>query len=216
MIIKLGVFLFVSVLTYGIPLDQFSNENPVYRLPENAVEVEVYNLELKISKDTFHTSHKFEGITIILFKNLKDTNEIKLHANKLTFSNIELARQDSSLIALEYVQDAQTDILTVTTEDQLLANTSYMLRFSYTAEFRTNEMYGFYKSTYLDSEGNEHVLGTTQFQPTHARKVFPCFDEPSYKAEFEISIRHPKEYNAIGNTRGSTLADPRYVKKNFN
>lgn len=37
-------------------------------------------------------------------------------------------------------------------------------------------------------------LGATQMEPTHARKVFPCFDEPELKAVFTMSIDRPAEY----------------------
>lgn len=57
-------------------------------------------------------------------------------------------------------------------------------------------MNGFYKSTY---DGGE-ILVATQFQPVYARRAFPCFDEPSFKATFEITVEHPKLYNALANT----------------
>lgn len=40
----------------------------------------------------------------------------------------------------------------------------------------------------------------TYFEPAHARKVFPCFDEPLFKASFNISIIHdPEPYYALSN-----------------
>lgn len=42
-------------------------------------------------------------------------------------------------------------------------------------------------------------FGGTQLEPIHARRVFPCFDEPSFKATFDITIGHHRSLTAISN-----------------
>lgn len=45
-------------------------------------------------------------------------------------------------------------------------------------------------------------LATSQMQPTDARQVFPCFDEPALKAVFNITIIHRPKSEALSNSPG--------------
>ncbi len=58
---------------------------------------------------------------------------------------------------------------------------------------------GFYRSKYLHNNQEKH-LATTQLEATDARRFFPCFDEPSHKAIFEVEAIVPKKLQVISNT----------------
>ncbi len=67
-------------------------------------------------------------------------------------------------------------------------------------EGRFNDrLVGFYLSTFSDAAGTERVIATTQFEAPHARKAFPCWDEPAHKSTFEISLRVPSGMEAVSN-----------------
>ena len=49
------------------------------------------------------------------------------------------------------------------------------------------------------SKNNFRYYLATHMQPTYARKVFPCYDEPKFKSVFNLTIVHRKGYHAISN-----------------
>ena len=58
---------------------------------------------------------------------------------------------------------------------------------------------GFYRSTLVDDDGLAHTIATTQFQSTDARRCFPCFDEPDFKATFGVILDVPSHLLAVSN-----------------
>ncbi len=54
---------------------------------------------------------------------------------------------------------------------------------------------GVFKS---EDKGNQYIF--TQFESTDARDAFPCFDEPSYKVPWQLTITHPAGMSTINNS----------------
>lgn len=62
-----------------------------------------------------------------------------------------------------------------------------------------DKLKGFYRSTFVDPDGVERVIATTQMQATDCRRAFPCWDEPDVKAVFGITLVVDDGLMAISN-----------------
>lgn len=50
-----------------------------------------------------------------------------------------------------------------------------------------------------ESGGQTQRMLATQLEAIHARRLFPGFDEPTFRSVFEISVRAPKEFDSVSN-----------------
>lgn len=91
------------------------------------------------------------------------------------------------------------DFLVVHLDEKIKKHTIYELYIPFSADL-SNTLTGYYKSSYFDKTLKQKKwLTITQFEPNYARRAFPCFDEPEFKAIFEISMAHHKDYVALSN-----------------
>ena len=64
---------------------------------------------------------------------------------------------------------------------------------------------GFYKAVFENNRNTNDrdksiPMAATRFKPTFARKAFPCFDQPTFKATFNLTlVKRSKEYIALSN-----------------
>src|SRR5262249_16135910 len=65
--------------------------------------------------------------------------------------------------------------------------------------------HGFYRSTFVAEDGSEQVIAVTQFESTDARRAFPCWDEPEFKASFAVSLVVDDKLTALSN--GAVLSE---------
>jgi puromycin-sensitive aminopeptidase len=68
-----------------------------------------------------------------------------------------------------------------------------------------DHLHGFYRSTFVDAEGATRVIATTQFESTDARRAFPCWDEPDFKATFAVTLVVPPDLTALSS--GAEVTD---------
>ena len=78
-----------------------------------------------------------------------------------------------------------------------------------------DQLRGFYLSKFRDAAGQEHRLAATQFEATDARRAFPCWDEPAFKAVFATTLVVPTDLTALSNTpvlREEIVGDSKVVR----
>src|SRR5262249_3204869 len=71
--------------------------------------------------------------------------------------------------------------------DQLLPAMEVHLRLRFRGTLN-DKLRGFYRSRYKGPDGEERWLAATQFEATDARRAFPCWDEPAFKAVFATTL----------------------------
>lgn len=142
-------------------------------------------------------SFAFEGKVLVDFQLTKSSDFLVIHAANLTISKMTLMLDHEQLTG-KAKENPHRQYWTIKFQYPLeQGNYSLSMDFNGTL---TDSLRGYYRARlHSDDEESPKYIATTQFEPTDARRAFPCFDEPGLKATFGISMTVPSGYHALSN-----------------
>nr|WAK99412.1 aminopeptidase N 2 [Spodoptera frugiperda] len=185
---------------FAVPVTELSKQSHAdkYVLPRTVMP-SFYDVVLFLDPDN---EAYFEGSVDIRIIPLKDTNEIVLQAMEMTIdsNNIEVftdTQPENNLYSSHTLATDDTHLFKIQLKETLPAARVHTIRIkNFRGQYATN-MFGIYVSTYTNEAGQTEKLITSQLQPTFARRAFPCFDEPSFKARFRTTIYARPSYSVV-------------------
>jgi aminopeptidase N/puromycin-sensitive aminopeptidase len=163
------------------------------RLPELAIP-ENYKLSFTpdLSKDNF------AGDETIQVRLLKPTSEIVLNSAEIDFQDATITSGHAAQKAkVTLDKDKEQATLTV---DKAMEPGPATIQIHYMG-ILNDQLRGFYRGK--DEQGRKYAA--TQFEATDARRAFPSFDEPAYKATFDVTVVADNGMVAISN--GKVISD---------
>jgi aminopeptidase N len=162
---------------------------PKLRLSEvQQVEPTGYRVELTLDPDR----EAFSGSIRIRLDIHRPLQVLWLNATKIAVRNASLIsggegraatviKGDSNFLGLKF--------------NAPLATGAAEVRIDYTGTLMLDGQSGIFRT---EDAGNRYLL--TQFEQIAARRAFPCFDEPSYKVPWQLTLHVPARDSVVSNT----------------
>ena len=181
-----------------------------YRLDRRAVPSH-YRLTVEPDAD----AGTFTGAVAVDLDVITATDTLICNAADLDLADAWVQESDGTRHHAIIAPDPDTERVSFTIETPL-APGAYQLFVGFAGRL-DGRLRGIYRSTFTDADGAEQHLVVTQFEATDARRAFPCWDEPSFKATFAITLVVPAEHMAVSNAAeiGRTPADGNRVAVEF-
>jgi aminopeptidase N len=161
------------------------------KLPKQVVPLE-YSIRIvpDVSKFTF------SGSETVKLKASAPVRELVLNSLELEIAKASIDGTQLSAAAIKL--DPNNELLTIALPNELaIGEHSLALEFSGTI---TPKGRGFYYMPYQEQgTGAKRIALGTQFEPSDARRFFPCWDEPSFRARFQLTAVVPENWLAVSN-----------------
>lgn len=158
-----------------------------YRLPHD-----VLPKRYDVTLEAYIHSEDFSGAVAIDLQIAQPRDTIEIHARDLQLADVRFVGADQPLSASAEI-DPEREIA-VLRFDQPLPAGNGTLNISFNGHLNKG-LLGLYRA----QDGPEQLL-CTQCEATDARAIFPCFDEPEFKARFAYTITSAADATVLANT----------------
>ncbi|HTL26365.1 MAG TPA: M1 family peptidase, partial [Burkholderiales bacterium] len=143
---------------------------------------------------------RFDGRIEIEIEAARAVKTLTLNAANLTFKSAVLATGGSEA-SLSASFDAANETVTLAPASGQIATGKHRLRIDYSGPISKHSQ-GLFQVPYKVREGErlaDKKMLATQFEPVHARKMFPSWDEPAFRATFDVAVEIEQGLTAVSN-----------------
>ncbi|XP_059482028.1 glutamyl aminopeptidase-like isoform X2 [Neocloeon triangulifer] len=176
-----------------------------FRLPKS---LSVRHYDLFLHPDIENGT--FEG-RVRMDLNLGEAQDyLAVHQVGLTVRNAKVEAPGGAKIALKDAFPApKNEFFVLLPEQENFQPGEVRVYLDFSGSLQHSDIVGFYTSQYKDEQGNFRKIVSSKFEPTYARRAFPCLDEPDKKAHFTISLVKPKDatWKALSNMDENKVED---------
>ena len=166
------------------------NETPG-KLPKSVVPVE-YSIRIVPNIDKF----TFSGTETVKLNVRSPVRQLVLNALELEITEASL---DGKALATSAIKiDKEKELLTLVLPSEL-ASGDHTLALTFSGKINQQGQGLFYTRYQEQGNGAPKIMLGTQFEATDARRFFPCWDEPVFRARFQLTVVVPKNWLAVSN-----------------
>lgn len=167
-----------------------------HRLPK-----EIFPTHYTVHVKPIFSDFTFDGVVVMNVVFVAPVRSFALNSKNLVIKNkgLHVNNEDAT-----FTEDKENEIIIIQKQNGGIINSGiHTISIEYEGILNDN-MSGFYKSVYdevNEKTGNKtkKYLATTQFESTDARQALPCFDEPNFKATFDVIITADENMTVLSN-----------------
>ena len=161
------------------------------KLPKEVLPVE-YSVRIVPNIDKF----AFTGTERVKLSVRSPVRQLVLNSLELKITHASL---DGKVLPKSAIKtDKKNELLILAFRSEFAAG-DHTLALSFTGKINQQGQGLFYMPYQEQGSGTKKIMLGTQFEATDARRFFPCWDEPVFRARFQLTTVVPEDWHAVSN-----------------